>query len=136
VLRRANEKFEFPVKWGIDLESEHRALPGRKARDEAGHRDELPEGHEGVLHAPQRRRPDGCPLPNPSPASGGGRGGGALAPGSGEIIGGSQREERLDVLDRSMAERGIDQEHCAPTLPSPESGPEHPRLRRRPRQRA
>ena len=36
-----------------------------------------------------------------------------LAPGIGEIIGGSQREERLDVLDRSMAERGIDREHYA-----------------------
>ena len=36
-----------------------------------------------------------------------------LAPGIGEIIGGSQREERLEVLDRSMAERGIDKEHYA-----------------------
>jgi asparaginyl-tRNA synthetase len=36
-----------------------------------------------------------------------------LAPGTGEIIGGSQREERLDILDRSMAERGIDREHYA-----------------------
>ncbi len=36
-----------------------------------------------------------------------------LAPGIGEIIGGSQREERLDVLDRNMAERGIDCEHYA-----------------------
>jgi hypothetical protein len=34
-----------------------------------------------------------------------------LAPGIGEIIGGSQREERLEVLDQSMAERGIDHEH-------------------------
>jgi asparaginyl-tRNA synthetase len=34
-----------------------------------------------------------------------------LAPGIGEIVGGSQREERLAVLDRSMAERGIDREH-------------------------
>jgi len=42
-----------------------------------------------------------------------------LAPGIGEIIGGSQREERLEVLDRSMADRGIDQEHCAPTLTLP-----------------
>ena len=45
-----------------------------------------------------------------------------LAPGIGEIIGGSQREERLAVLDRSMAERGIDKEHYAPTLPSPQAG--------------
>jgi asparaginyl-tRNA synthetase len=37
-----------------------------------------------------------------------------LAPGIGEIIGGgSQLEERLDVLDQSMAERGIDKEHYA-----------------------
>jgi asparaginyl-tRNA synthetase len=36
-----------------------------------------------------------------------------LAPGIGEIIGGSQREERLDVLDARMAERGLDREHYA-----------------------
>ena len=33
-----------------------------------------------------------------------------LAPGIGEIIGGSQREERLDVLDRRMREKGMDME--------------------------
>jgi asparaginyl-tRNA synthetase len=42
-----------------------------------------------------------------------------LAPGNRRIIGGNQREERLDVLDRNMAERGIDRERYAPTLPSP-----------------
>ena len=36
-----------------------------------------------------------------------------LAPGIGEIIGGSQREERFEVLDRNMAERSIDREHYA-----------------------
>jgi len=36
-----------------------------------------------------------------------------LAPGIGEIIGGSQREERLDVLDARMTERGVDKEHYA-----------------------
>ena len=36
-----------------------------------------------------------------------------LAPGIGEIIGGSQREERLDVLDARIAERGIDKAHYA-----------------------
>jgi asparaginyl-tRNA synthetase len=45
-----------------------------------------------------------------------------LAPGIGEIIGGSQREQRLEVLDRSMAECHIDREHYAPTLPSPARG--------------
>src|SRR5437660_5374493 len=42
-----------------------------------------------------------------------------LAPGIGEIIGGSQREGRLEVLDRSMAERGTDREHRPPPPPSP-----------------
>jgi asparaginyl-tRNA synthetase len=45
-----------------------------------------------------------------------------LTPGIGGIIGGSEREERLEVLDRSMAERDIDWEHYAPTQPSPASG--------------
>jgi aspartyl/asparaginyl-tRNA synthetase len=79
-----------------------------------------------------------------------------LAPGIGEIIGGSQREERLEVLDKRIAECHIDREHYAPTLPSPASGGglgrgrsaplwhgaacrprlrAHPRLRHRPRQR-
>ena len=35
------------------------------------------------------------------------------ASGIGEIIGGSQREERLDILDARMTERGIDKEHYA-----------------------
>jgi aspartyl/asparaginyl-tRNA synthetase len=34
-----------------------------------------------------------------------------LAPGIGEIIGGIQRDERLEMLDRNMTERGIDKEH-------------------------
>jgi hypothetical protein len=55
VLKRANEKFEFPVKWGIDLQSEPRALSDREIREKAGHRDELPEGHQRLLHAAQRR---------------------------------------------------------------------------------
>jgi hypothetical protein len=62
-----------------------------------------------------------------------------LAPGIGEIIGGSQREDRLDVLDRSMAERGIDKEHCAwEPRPAPlrhaaaRGLRAHPRLRHRP----
>ena len=36
-----------------------------------------------------------------------------LAPGIGDMIGGSQREERLDVLDFLMAAHGIDREHYA-----------------------
>jgi hypothetical protein len=42
-----------------------------------------------------------------------------LAPGIREIIGCSQREEQPEVLDRNMAERGIDREHYALPLPPP-----------------
>jgi aspartyl/asparaginyl-tRNA synthetase len=49
VLERANEKFEFPVKWGVDLQSEHERDLTEKPREEAGHRDELPEGHHKVI---------------------------------------------------------------------------------------
>ena len=52
-------------------------------------------------------------LPRERPRAGEGGVGDPLAPGIGEIIGGSQREERLEVLDRNMAERGIDKEHYA-----------------------
>jgi asparaginyl-tRNA synthetase len=45
-----------------------------------------------------------------------------LAPGIGEIIGGSQREERLDLLDARMAECHIDRKHYAPPFPSPRAG--------------
>jgi tRNA synthetases class II (D, K and N) len=50
-----------------------RALSDRETLEEAGHRDELPEGHQSLLHASERR-------PH-------GRGDGVLAPGIGEIIG-------------------------------------------------
>jgi asparaginyl-tRNA synthetase len=97
VLERAKEKFEFPVKWGIDLQSEHERYISEK-HAEAGDPDELPEGDQGVLHASQRRRQTVAAMD-------------VLAPGIGEIIGGSQREERLDVLDARMAEAGMDREH-------------------------
>jgi len=64
-----------------------RALSDRKIREEAGRRDEPPKGHQGLLHAFERRRLVAAMD--------------VLAPGIGEIIGGSQREERLEVLDQS-----------------------------------
>jgi asparaginyl-tRNA synthetase len=85
-----------------------------------------PKAIKAFLHASLRRRPGGRPLPNPPPlaaAGGGGRGGGLPRPGIDEIIGGSQHEERLEVLDRSMAERGIDREHYAPHPSLPRSRP-------------
>ena len=44
ILENAKEKFEFPVKWGIDLQSEHERYLTEKHVGEAGRRHELPEG--------------------------------------------------------------------------------------------
>ena len=88
-------KFEFPVKWGMDLQTEHERY--------------LTEEHVGrpvvVMNYPKdikafymRLNDDGRTVAAMD----------VLAPGIGEIIGGSQREERLDVLDRRLAEMHMD----------------------------
>jgi asparaginyl-tRNA synthetase len=95
---RGEGEVRVPGAWGDRLQSEHERYLTEKHVEEARDRDELPEGHQGVLHARQRRgqdrRRDGC-----------------AGAGIGEIIGGSQREERLDVLDARMEACHIDKEH-------------------------
>jgi asparaginyl-tRNA synthetase len=98
VLERAKEKFEFPVRWGIDLQSEHeRYLTEKHARKPV-----IVMNYPKDIKAFYMRVNDD----NRTVAAMD-----VLAPGIGEIIGGSQREERLDVLDSRMAERAIDKEH-------------------------
>ena len=54
ILKQNNDKFDYKVDWGSDLQTE--ALPHRAGLQEAGLRHRLPQGHQGLLHAPQRRR--------------------------------------------------------------------------------
>jgi asparaginyl-tRNA synthetase len=93
-LERSGKSFEFPVKWGIDLQSEHERY--------------LTEEHVGrpvaVVNYPKdikafymRQNDDGKTVAAMD----------VLAPGIGEIIGGSQREERLDVLDDRIRAMGL-----------------------------
>jgi asparaginyl-tRNA synthetase len=100
VLGRAKARFEFPVHWGMDLQSEHERY--------------LSEQHVGrpviLMNYPKeikafymRLNDDGRTVAAMD----------VLAPGIGEIIGGSQREERLEVLDARMAAAGLDQAHYA-----------------------
>src|SRR3989449_1074466 len=97
VLERAKEKFEFPVKWGIDLQSEHeRYLTEKHAKKPV-----IGMNYPRDLKAFYMRVNDGGRTVAAMDV---------LAPGIGEIIGGSQREERLAGLDARMAERGIGQE--------------------------
>src|SRR6185436_9616551 len=98
VLEQAKEKFEFPVKWGVDLQSEHeRYLTEKHAKKPV-----IVMNYPKDIKAFYMRVNDD----NKTVAAMD-----VLAPGIGEIIGGSQREERLDVLDSRMAERNIPREH-------------------------
>jgi asparaginyl-tRNA synthetase len=94
ILERSGERFEFPVRWGIDLQSEHeRYLTERHAR-----RPVIVMNYPKDIKAfYMRLNDDGRTVAAMD----------VLAPGIGEIIGGSQREERLEVLDARMAARGL-----------------------------
>ena len=97
VLKGAGKSFEYPVEWGLDLQSEHERY--------------LAEEHVGrpvvVINYPQeikafymRRNDDGKTVAAMD----------VLVPGAGEIVGGSQREERLDVLDQQLEKMGLSEQ--------------------------
>jgi asparaginyl-tRNA synthetase len=98
VLERANDKFEFPVKWGIDLQSEHERYLTEKYAKKPVVVMNYPKDIKAFY---MRVNDDGRTVAAMD----------VLAPGIGEIIGGSQREERLEVLDARMAEHEIDKGH-------------------------
>jgi asparaginyl-tRNA synthetase len=90
-------KFEFPVKWGIDMQSEHE----RYLTEELVGRPVVVMNYPRAIKAFYMRvNDDGKTVAAMD----------VLAPGIGEIIGGSQREERLDVLDGRLAEMKLDKE--------------------------
>ena len=89
------KKFEFPVKWGIDLQTEHE----RYLTEEYVGRPVVVMNYPKEIKAFYMRLNDDERTVAAMDV---------LAPGIGEIIGGSQREERLDVLDRRMDETHLD----------------------------
>jgi asparaginyl-tRNA synthetase len=94
LLQNCGEKFEFPVQWGSDLQSEHERY--------------LAEKHIGrpvvVMNYPRDIKAFYMRLNDDEKTVAAMD---VLAPGIGEIIGGSQREERVDVLDARMAEQDL-----------------------------
>lgn len=97
-LKIAKEKFEFPVEWGSDLQSEH----------ERYLTDKVIKGPVIVTNYPKkikafymRMNDDGETVAAMD----------VLVPKVGEIIGGSQREERLDILEARMKQTGIPTEN-------------------------
>ena len=98
ILLKSGRSFEYPVEWGHNLQSEHERF--------------LAEEHfqspVTVYNYPRTLKPfymrqndDGKTVAAMD----------VLVPGIGEIIGGSQREERLDLLEAAMTAQGLDIEH-------------------------
>ena len=98
ILEKATEKFEFDVKWGVDLQSEHERYLTEKHVKKPVVVMNYPKDIKAFY---MRANDDGRTVAAMD----------VLAPGIGEIVGGSQREERVDVLDARMAERHIAREH-------------------------
>jgi asparaginyl-tRNA synthetase len=94
VLTRSGERFEFPVKWGDDLQSEHERYLTEKAFDRPVVVTDFPERIKAFY---MRLNDDGRTVAAMD----------VLVPRVGEIIGGSQREERLDVLMGRYAAKGL-----------------------------
>ena len=91
----AGHQFDYPVSWGIDLQTEHE----RFLTEEHFKRPTFVTDYPTEIKAfYMRLNDDGKTVAAAD----------CLVPGIGEIIGGSQREERLDVLERRIAELGMD----------------------------
>ncbi|MDJ0532754.1 MAG: asparagine--tRNA ligase [Xenococcaceae cyanobacterium MO_207.B15] len=95
LLEKADKKFEFPVEWGIDLQSEHE----RYLAEELFKKPVIVSNYPKDIKAFYMRLDEGEKTVSAMDV---------LAPNIGEIIGGSQREERLDVLERRIQETGME----------------------------
>lgn len=97
ILRGCGEKFQYPVEWGIDLQTEHERYLTEKVFKKPIFVTDYPKDIKAFY---MRLNDDGktvaaCDM---------------LVPGVGEIVGGSQREERIDVLRSRMAELDLNEE--------------------------
>jgi asparaginyl-tRNA synthetase len=95
ILEKSGKKFEYPVKWGIDLQTEHERYISEEVVDGPVFLTDYPKDIKAFY---MRLNDDGKTVAAVD----------LLVPGIGEIIGGSQREERLSKLEKRMAEMGLD----------------------------
>ena len=98
ILSKAEEKFEFPVYWGCDLQSEHERYLTEKVYKKPVFLTDYPKEIKAFY---MRLNDDGKTVAAAD----------MLVPGIGELIGGSQREERLDVLMKRIKECGLKEEN-------------------------
>ncbi|MEG0128499.1 MAG: asparagine--tRNA ligase [Clostridium sp.] len=97
ILLKSGEKFEYPVKWGIDLQTEHERYITEKVFKKPVFVTDYPKDIKAFY---MRVNDDNKTVAAMD----------LLVPGVGEIIGGSQREERLDVLEAKIEEMGLNKE--------------------------
>ncbi|MCW8107870.1 asparagine--tRNA ligase [Alteromonas ponticola] len=97
ILKASGKQFEFPVDWGVDLSSEHERY---LAEEHVGAPIIMQNYPKDIKAFYMRLNDDGKTVAAMD----------ILAPGIGEIIGGSQREERLDVFDERLEAMGLDKE--------------------------
>ncbi|QQY80551.1 asparaginyl-tRNA synthetase [Keratinibaculum paraultunense] len=95
ILEDSKEDFQYPVKWGIDLQTEHERYISEKIFKGPVFVTDYPKDIKAFY---MRLNDDEKTVAAMD----------LLVPGVGEIIGGSQREERLDVLERRIEEMGMD----------------------------
>ena len=97
ILKNCGEKFDYPVEWGIDLQTEHERYLTENVYKKPIFVTDYPKEIKAFY---MRLNDDGKTVAAAD----------CLVPGIGEIIGGSQREERLDVLTSRMDELGLNPE--------------------------
>ncbi len=95
ILSKHKDQFEYPVEWGCDLQTEHERYLTEQVFQKPVFVTDYPKEIKAFY---MRLNDDGKTVAAVD----------MLVPGVGEIIGGSQREERLDVLEKRMAELGLD----------------------------
>lgn len=96
-LQASGEKFEFPVEWGMDLQTEHERYLSETIVNGPVFVTDYPKDIKAFY---MKRNDDGKTVAAFD----------MLVPGVGELIGGSQREERLDELLKSFEENGLAEE--------------------------
>jgi len=97
LLKKSGEEFQYPVEWGIDLQTEHERYITEKIFQKPVFVINYPKEIKAFY---MRVNEDNRTVAAMD----------LLVPGVGEIIGGSQREERLDVLTQKIIDNGMDPE--------------------------
>lgn len=94
ILEKVKDRFEFPVYWGVDLQSEHERYLTEEVFKKPVFLTDYPKEIKAFY---MRLNDDGKTVAASD----------LLVPGIGELVGGSQREERIDLLRKRMAECGL-----------------------------